>query len=74
MLGVVWPDEHVAFPDFFRTADAHAWWQRCISELYTDQSIAFDGLWLDMNEPANFGTNLEHPWLARPPACLAKSI
>ena len=26
MLGVVWPDNHTAFPDFFRT-NASAWWR-----------------------------------------------
>lgn len=24
--------------------------------------IDFDALWIDMNEPANFGTNTEKPW------------
>uniref|UniRef100_A0A183U3Y7 Sucrase-isomaltase n=1 Tax=Toxocara canis TaxID=6265 RepID=A0A183U3Y7_TOXCA len=61
MLGVVWPDHHAAFPDFSdpqpNTVD---WW---IDEyrLYY-KSVQFDGLWIDMNEPASFGTNEQKPW------------
>ncbi|XP_038616574.1 maltase-glucoamylase, intestinal [Tachyglossus aculeatus] len=49
---------HVAFPDFFRNSTA-AWWKREILELHTNprephKSLKFDGLWIDMNEPASF--------------------
>ncbi|KHJ95888.1 hypothetical protein OESDEN_04159 [Oesophagostomum dentatum] len=61
MLGVVWPDHHVAFPDFLDATNYTAkWW---ISEIVKDQkNLGYDGIWIDMNEPANFGTNEEHPW------------
>uniref|UniRef100_A0A8C6XI99 P-type domain-containing protein n=1 Tax=Naja naja TaxID=35670 RepID=A0A8C6XI99_NAJNA len=46
------------FPDFFRKSTAQ-WWKKEIEEVYNNpsdqsQSIKFDGLWIDMNEPANF--------------------
>ncbi|NXV42975.1 MGA protein, partial [Uria aalge] len=49
---------HVAFPDFFRNSTV-AWWKREILEFYNNptnasRSIKFDGLWIDMNEPAAF--------------------
>lgn len=61
MLGVVWPDNHVAFPDFLdSTNNTQNWW---INEFVNYQSqVAFDGIWIDMNEPSNFGTNQDHPW------------
>ncbi|KAI4585152.1 hypothetical protein MJG53_006686 [Ovis ammon polii x Ovis aries] len=48
----------VAFPDFFRNSTI-AWWKRELKELYTnprepEKSLKFDGLWIDMNEPASF--------------------
>ncbi|XP_015266282.1 PREDICTED: sucrase-isomaltase, intestinal [Gekko japonicus] len=48
----------VAFPDFFRNSTAQ-WWKTEIQEVHTNPrqpntSIKFDGLWIDMNEPANF--------------------
>ncbi|XP_050706876.1 maltase-glucoamylase-like isoform X2 [Eriocheir sinensis] len=61
MLGYVWPDNRTAFPDFFR-ASARAWWKDEITRLFVDTGLHFDGLWIDMNEPANFGTNEEQPW------------
>ncbi|XP_060780036.1 sucrase-isomaltase, intestinal isoform X2 [Neoarius graeffei] len=42
---------YAAFPDFFRNSTA-LWWQNEISDFYT--KIKFDGLWIDMNEPASF--------------------
>ncbi|PIO74949.1 hypothetical protein TELCIR_03028 [Teladorsagia circumcincta] len=61
MLGVVWPDRHVAFPDFLDPTNAtQKWW---IQEFMTyQQQVPYDGIWIDMNEPANFGTNEGHPW------------
>ncbi|KAK6059215.1 hypothetical protein COOONC_03154, partial [Cooperia oncophora] len=61
MLGVVWPDRHVAFPDFFDPTNAtQNWW---IQEFATyQQQVPYDGIWIDMNEPANFGTNEANPW------------
>ncbi|KAK3872832.1 hypothetical protein Pcinc_022087 [Petrolisthes cinctipes] len=59
MLGYVWPDNRTAFPDFLRSS-THEWWQDEIISLY--QHLQFDGLWIDMNEPANFGTNEIKPW------------
>lgn len=60
MLGYVWPQGKVVFPDFFinKTID---WWSQEI-KLFYDTTIKFDGLWIDMNEPANFGTNKNKPF------------
>uniref|UniRef100_A0A8D0H5K9 P-type domain-containing protein n=1 Tax=Sphenodon punctatus TaxID=8508 RepID=A0A8D0H5K9_SPHPU len=49
---------YAAFPDFFRNSTVQ-WWHREISEYYTNptnpqKSVKFDGLWIDMNEPASF--------------------
>ncbi|KAM9274801.1 sucrase-isomaltase, intestinal [Cariama cristata] len=49
---------HSAFPDFFRNSTVE-WWKREILEFYnnptnTSRSVKFDGLWIDMNEPAAF--------------------
>nr|XP_028587297.1 sucrase-isomaltase, intestinal [Podarcis muralis] len=49
---------YVAFPDFFRNSTVQ-WWKREIQEFHTNptnpaNSIKFDGIWIDMNEPANF--------------------
>ncbi|XP_078486588.1 sucrase-isomaltase, intestinal [Ciona intestinalis] len=63
--GLVWPDvpgtlwedstletrAHVLFPDFFNPA-TQQWWANNIARFYNE--IKFDGLWIDMNEPANF--------------------
>ncbi|XP_028817377.1 maltase-glucoamylase, intestinal isoform X2 [Denticeps clupeoides] len=43
---------YAAFPDFFRNQTA-VWWQREISDFY-HKTMKFDGLWIDMNEPASF--------------------
>ncbi|CAD5115204.1 DgyrCDS4198 [Dimorphilus gyrociliatus] len=60
MMGYVWPEWKVLFPDFFLNKTKDVW-----SELLVDfvkDMKRFDGLWLDMNEPANFGTNEEKPF------------
>jgi len=54
VVGNVWPDSPTVFPDFMR-AKTKQWWAREIADLY--QELPFDGLWIDMNEPANFDTN-----------------
>ncbi|KAI1711649.1 glycosyl hydrolases family 31 domain-containing protein [Ditylenchus destructor] len=61
MLGVVWPDRHVAFPDFLdKSGKTQQWWIDEFVEFH--KKVNFDGIWIDMNEPSNFGTNEEHPW------------
>ncbi|XP_054477744.1 sucrase-isomaltase, intestinal [Anoplopoma fimbria] len=42
---------YAAFPDFFRNQTA-IWWKQEIKDFYN--KIKFDGLWIDMNEPASF--------------------
>ncbi|KAG7401329.1 hypothetical protein PHYBOEH_001745 [Phytophthora boehmeriae] len=49
-LGQVWPGP-TFFPDFFHP-DAIAYWREQLQRLY--KNIEFDGLWIDMNEIANF--------------------
>ncbi|NXX15400.1 MGA protein, partial [Podargus strigoides] len=49
---------YAAVPDFFRNSTIE-WWAREITEVYTNphnasKSLKFDGLWIDMNEPASF--------------------
>ncbi|NXG00716.1 MGA protein, partial [Sakesphorus luctuosus] len=48
---------HAAYPDFFRNSTVE-WWKREILEVYNNpnssKSLKFDGLWIDMNEPASF--------------------
>ncbi|KFM64855.1 Maltase-glucoamylase, intestinal, partial [Stegodyphus mimosarum] len=57
-FGRVWPRDIVAFPDFFLKS-AKQWWINQIVEHHS--KIPFDGLWIDMNEPANFQTNEDDP-------------
>uniref|UniRef100_A0A6I8PKL2 Maltase n=1 Tax=Ornithorhynchus anatinus TaxID=9258 RepID=A0A6I8PKL2_ORNAN len=76
--GKVWPETrlyraHVAFPDFFRNSTA-AWWKREILELHTNslephKSLKFDGLWIDMNEPASFLGQTGVCWVTQFPVC-----
>ncbi|XP_066934983.1 lysosomal alpha-glucosidase-like [Clytia hemisphaerica] len=51
LQGVVWPG-HTVFPDFFNP-NASVYWYNQIKNFY-DNTIKFDGLWIDMNEPSNF--------------------
>ncbi|XP_064418118.1 maltase-glucoamylase [Latimeria chalumnae] len=49
---------YTAFPDFFRNRTVQ-WWGQEIQDLYSNpdnssKSLKFDGLWIDMNEPASF--------------------
>ncbi|XP_062930555.1 lysosomal alpha-glucosidase-like [Mobula hypostoma] len=66
LIGEVWPGP-CAFPDF-TNPETWAWWYENIKEFH--DRVAFDGLWIDMNEPSNFVTgamngcpdnNLENP-------------
>lgn len=50
----MWPDD-AAFPDFFNEKTA-PWWQKWLSDMQS--KVAFDGLWLDMNEASNFCTGV----------------
>ncbi|CAF3630946.1 unnamed protein product [Adineta steineri] len=59
MLGYVWPDGKTVFPDFFYPP-AKEWWKSEILAYYS--KLKFDGLWIDMNEPANFDTNANKPF------------
>ncbi|KAF0300110.1 Maltase-glucoamylase, intestinal [Amphibalanus amphitrite] len=60
VVGYVWPQNKTLFPDFFQSATV-SWW--------TDEMQRFlelaggpDGFWIDMNEPSNFGTNMDKPF------------
>ncbi|KFD51735.1 hypothetical protein M513_07432 [Trichuris suis] len=64
MLGTVWPYNNVAFPDFFKP-NVSLWWKKLILDFR--KTLRFDGLWIDMNEPANFGTNEDPPWYSNDP-------
>ncbi|XP_043558940.1 maltase-glucoamylase, intestinal [Chiloscyllium plagiosum] len=43
---------YAAFPDFFRNETVN-WWHTAIKDYY-ERTLEFDGLWIDMNEPASF--------------------
>ncbi|KAK7909767.1 hypothetical protein WMY93_014451 [Mugilogobius chulae] len=43
---------YAAFPDFFKTSTA-LWWKKEINDFYNNV-VKFDGIWIDMNEPASF--------------------
>ncbi|XP_048837847.1 sucrase-isomaltase, intestinal isoform X2 [Brienomyrus brachyistius] len=43
---------YTAFPDFFRSQTIE-WWYREINDYYNN-TLKFDGLWIDMNEPVSF--------------------
>ncbi|KAJ3286914.1 hypothetical protein HK104_008836 [Borealophlyctis nickersoniae] len=55
-IGKVWPGK-VKFPDFFHPA-TQDWWTECFRE-WLDQ-VDLDGIWIDMNELANFGNGEIH--------------
>ncbi|XP_039865377.1 sucrase-isomaltase, intestinal-like [Simochromis diagramma] len=62
---------YTAFPDFFRNQTAD-WWHTEIKDFY-ENTMKFDGIWIDMNEPASFvhgtvgGKCLGDPVLENPP-------
>ncbi|XP_071846318.1 sucrase-isomaltase, intestinal-like isoform X2 [Apostichopus japonicus] len=47
----VWPPGTCYFPDYF-LASTQSWWTKQCSDFHN--VIDYDGLWIDMNEPANF--------------------
>ncbi|XP_059166951.1 probable maltase-glucoamylase 2 [Physella acuta] len=59
LLGYVWPVGKTVFPDFLKTKTKEVW-KKLIIDYKTN--LTFDGLWIDMNEPASFGTNEERPF------------
>ncbi|GAB6030871.1 hypothetical protein CHUAL_007706 [Chamberlinius hualienensis] len=52
--GVVWPG-NVNYPDFSHENIVKYWSEQCLY-LYQNLSVKYDGLWIDMNEPASFIT------------------
>uniref|UniRef100_A0A7N6FCY3 Lysosomal alpha-glucosidase n=1 Tax=Anabas testudineus TaxID=64144 RepID=A0A7N6FCY3_ANATE len=50
LIGKVWPGP-TAFPDF-TNSETRQWWEDCIRDFHS--RVPVDGLWIDMNEPANF--------------------
>ncbi|ESO98989.1 hypothetical protein LOTGIDRAFT_114212, partial [Lottia gigantea] len=52
LIGKVWPGI-TAYPDFTnpKTED---WWFKWMNFFHDNQSIQFDALWIDMDEPSNF--------------------
>lgn len=51
--GVVWPGV-TAFPDWFNP-NTQDWWNSEFANFFSaDNGVNIDGLWIDMNEPANF--------------------
>ena len=51
-VGGVWPEGPVYFPDFSRSS-TREWWIYLIVKFH--DLLDWDALWIDMNEPANFG-------------------
>lgn len=50
VMGRVWPEHPVYFPDYSKNSTKQ-WWNMLFRE-YRDL-IEYDGMWIDMNEPAN---------------------
>lgn len=63
-VGKVWPNE-ATYPDFFHPS-ADDYWGSQLNTFH--QSLAFDGLWQDMNEASNFCNGICHhdPLVASP--------
>ncbi|KAK6746809.1 hypothetical protein RB195_000206 [Necator americanus] len=56
MLGNVWPDRNTAMPDFLDPNNKTQQWWTSECQLF-HKTVAFDGMWIDMNEPSNFDTD-----------------
>lgn len=56
MLGNVWPDRNTAMPDFLDPTNNTLLWWTAEYQLF-HKTVAFDGIWIDMNEPSNFDTD-----------------
>jgi len=65
-IGKVWPGLSV-FPDWFHPKSAQ-WWEDCL-KVQHDQ-VAFDGMWIDMNEISNFCDGV----CGNPPKPVANSV
>ncbi|BHF72636.1 hypothetical protein SprV_0401570400 [Sparganum proliferum] len=50
LVGTVWPGETV-YPDFLKN-ETYEWWFQLAKDFR--EKVPYDGLWIDMNEPANF--------------------
>src|SRR5258705_415167 len=50
--GRMWPPSTVYFPDYSKPS-TREWWKMMIKEFH-DNTLEFDALWIDMNEPYNF--------------------
>jgi len=59
MLGYCWPNGRTAIPNFFKN-ETKEWWSSEFRKFY--DTAKFSGIWIDMNEPSNFDTNLEKPF------------
>ncbi|XP_072039745.1 sucrase-isomaltase, intestinal-like [Amphiura filiformis] len=52
-IGKVWPPENTYFPDYTKPITETWWTDECVK---FHNILDYDGLWIDMNEPANFVT------------------
>ena len=64
LVGQVWPDDPTYFPDFSNPV-TQEWWVDQIVTFY--DKLNFDGIWIDMNEPANFVDGCANNSLNYPP-------
>nr|XP_025039028.1 maltase-glucoamylase, intestinal-like [Pelodiscus sinensis] len=52
-VGKVWPPGNSVFPDYTNPRTVEWWIQMCVE---FRNVLNYDGIWIDMNEPANLGT------------------
>ncbi|KAG7165583.1 Lysosomal alpha-glucosidase-like 2 [Homarus americanus] len=56
LVGSMWGNQPALYPDFLRPA-TQSWW---VNEFKTfHQSVPFDAVWLDMNEPTNYNVSTQ---------------